>query len=144
MLIIVKNGIPLICLILNEYEQRYWHKMILEFFKQCRFFMVQSCPDFCCASLWTWGIQISWNFYTTLHGSYVTSFYIFIFLTVRANRLMTYLKMSGFYSSKIFKTRSKNDRHILFFGNNSKYTSQPMYFLTVHRLKLISLKNNWK
>jgi hypothetical protein len=42
---------------------------------------------------------------------------------------------------KNYKMKSINDRDVLFFANDSKNASQYLYFLTMHRIKLISLKN---
>ncbi len=67
---------------------------------------------------------------------------IFLFLTVCANSVMTYLKIAGLNTSKNYILRSVNGRDILFFGNNSRDTSQSLYSLQVHRLKLICFRDN--
>jgi hypothetical protein len=40
--------------------------------------------------------------------------------------------------------RSISDRDVLIFANESRDPSQSLYFFTVHRQKLIPIKNKWK
>jgi hypothetical protein len=55
---------------------------------------------------------------------------------------MTYIEKFRFSSSKNNKMRSINDRDVLFFANESRDPSQSLqFFLTVHRQKIIPIKN---
>ncbi len=104
----------------------------LVFFNSAHFSWFKIDQTFIVHSLETRIIQISWNFQATLHGAWVPSFHIFNSVCPR------------FLYFKNYKMRSVNDRDMLFFEITAKTQTNHCIFLTVHRLKLIPLKNNWK